>query len=51
MKPLKPVSLPAFDWYAVIAAFAEHAGMSFNTMGCWNLDFPKLPAHPIFPVI
>ena len=45
---LKSTTVRSFDWYDVIRAFAEHTGMSFDTCGCWNLDYSKIAGEPNF---
>lgn len=48
MNPLTPKQVLVFDWYAVIRAFEEHTGMSFNSHGCWGLDYTKICGEPDF---
>ena len=45
---LKPQTELIFNWYEVMAAFAEHSNMSFDSYGCWGLDFSKLAGEPDF---
>lgn len=45
---LIPKTTLVFDWYQVIAAFEKHTGMSFNSHGCWGLDYTKVCGEPDF---
>ena len=43
---LSPKTVQIFNWDKVISAFEAHTGMSFNSHGCWGLDYTKICGEP-----